>query len=48
MCSQLKAASYYLCYHNAQRGHCSVVQDHTQTCQEQQTLLPSLPFIKGQ
>lgn len=48
MHSELKVTSYYLCYHNAERGHCSVVQDHIQTCHEQQTLLPRLPSIKRQ
>lgn len=48
MPSQLKATSYYLCYRNAVRGHCSVVQDHIQTCHEQQTPLPRLPSVKGQ
>lgn len=46
MHSQLKATSYYLCYRNAARGHCSVVQDHIQTCHEQQTRSPGFPLLR--
>lgn len=48
MCSQLKANSYYLYYHKAEGGHCSVVQGRIQRHYEQQTPLPKLLSIKGQ
>jgi len=48
MCSQLEANSYYLYYHNAERGHCSIVQDRNETHHEEQTPIPRLLSIKGQ